>query len=610
MRKSILPIFLAANFLSAFFLPALFLPAKTSAQVSQSTADYLAISPKSDWVAMAQAAIGDSPADISFLKNIDGTTANDYATYILAITALGQDPRFFGEQNLVALLRLQAKDGQIGDSTLISDDIFALLALRSAGLPADDSLLSQTVAYLKNQQLPDGSWSYAADSSQGGIDMTAAAVMSLLSGGASKSDLVISRAVDYLANAQGGDAGFPDSPGSPSNTESTAWVLSALNKLGEDLNFWQKNGAGPADYLRSQEQSGGYFSHNSAATALNSFTPITTAYAAIALAGKFFPVASIAAPAEVSLRIEGRADTVCQTKAEAKSAMDAVKSAAVSCGYAYTIIDTQYGPYLKAINNEEAAGLVGWSFLVNNESLQIGAADYLVNPDDEVLLYYGNWDDLPLRVTHSASVELNSSSAAKVEKYDYNNDVWQPAAGATLRRGSESFVVGADGQATLNWTTAGASLLWASGDKLIRSAKVLVSAGQDSGQAQNLPLAVDIVNSAPDDGHSGDPGQEGGLVFSVSGDLNFGSLSAGQSQSKNITISNAGAVNIAVTASVSESSFFASNLSIDQSNLAGWRKQIAAAGSQSASVKLSVPANYSGAGRERGVLIIWANPLN
>ena len=610
MKKSILSILLIVSFLSAFFLPVLSLPIKTSAAVSQSVTDYLAGAPSGDWVVMARSAIGDGQGDTSFLREVDGQSANDYSSYILAITALRQDPRFFGEQNLVALLRRQVKDGQIGDPTLISDDIFGLLALRSAGLSADDGLLTQTSAYLKSQQLPDGSWGYGANSGQGGIDMTAMAVMALLSGGVAKTDVAITKGVNYLANAQGGDGGFPDLPGNSSNTESTAWALSALNKLGEDLNFWRKNGIGPTEYLAARQQPAGYFIHDAASSSgPNSFAPITTAYAAIALSGKFYPINSIAAPPEVNLRIEGQTDTICQTKAEAKTAMDAVKSAALDCGYAYTIVNTQYGPYLKAINSEEAAGLLGWSFLVNNQSLSVGAADYLVADDDEILLYYGNWDDLPLRVTHVGKVDLNSTASAKVKKYDYNNNTWQPAAGATLHRGGETFSIGPDGSVSLNWPTAGASLLWASGDNLIRSAKVLVAAGQDSGQAQNLALAVDIISSSPNDGPDS-PGPDSGLVFSVSGDLDFGSLAAGQNASRNITIANSGAVNIAATASVADSAFFAGNLAVDQTAVSQWQKQIGAGANLTASVKLSVPAGYSSSGRQQGSLVIWANPVN
>lgn len=369
------------------------------AQVPPAVGSYLGTIKNSDWAIMGQAALGITPSDLSFLKTIDGPTANDYATYILAITSLGLDPRYFGSENLVESLRQKASSGQLGDPTLLNDDMFGLLALASAGITAGDSLMASEAAYIKSKQFADGSWDFAAASISGSVDMTAMGIMALRAAGVASSDQSLVKASSYLLASQNNDGGWPMMPGSSSNTESTAWVLSTIYTLGEQPSFWSKNNLTAVDYLSERFQPDGHAAFDSSATAVTARTPVTTSYAAIALAGKYYPVRTLSALVDVNLQVEGNLARICATSTTARTALDAVRSAASSCNYTYHIQDTQYGPYLDVINNEAASGLIGWIFRVNNEPLQVGANDYLVKANDNILLYYGSWDSLPPRLT-------------------------------------------------------------------------------------------------------------------------------------------------------------------------------------------------------------------
>ena len=101
---------------------------------------------------------------------------------------------------------------------------------------------------------------------------------------------VLSLSVPLLSKAQKDDGGFPVAPGSNSNTESTAWVLSALYALGDSLSIWSPKGVSPEAYLLAQVQSSGHAGFDASSKNITGRTPTTTAYAAIALSGKYFPI--------------------------------------------------------------------------------------------------------------------------------------------------------------------------------------------------------------------------------------------------------------------------------------------------------------------------------
>src|SRR3989344_1396098 len=119
---------------------------KTSAKA------YLLNHSNSPWATMGLAAIGETQIPSDHLKTVLSNTANDYAKTILAITALDKDPRTFTSEDYIAKLKTFHTQNQIGDSTTINDDIFAMLALVSSGEPLTDPAISDAKKIILQNQ--------------------------------------------------------------------------------------------------------------------------------------------------------------------------------------------------------------------------------------------------------------------------------------------------------------------------------------------------------------------------------------------------------------------------------------------------------------------------
>ncbi|HSA83351.1 MAG TPA: prenyltransferase/squalene oxidase repeat-containing protein, partial [Patescibacteria group bacterium] len=221
----------------------------------------------SQWSAIAFASNGIDVATVTnptislktFLESdipASPSAATDWEPRILAIVAIGGDPTNFGGVNYVANLESFANGGQMGDICSLNDDIFGLLALIAAGSAADDQIKKEILAYLIAQQDPtDGGFSFSAqgcDWYATSADMTGAAVQALVAAkehGMVDSGLqtAIDKAKAYLLTNQSGDGGFGYF--GFSDTDTTGWVLQALNVLGMENS---PEAASASAYLRSQ----------------------------------------------------------------------------------------------------------------------------------------------------------------------------------------------------------------------------------------------------------------------------------------------------------------------------------------------------------------------
>ncbi|OGF52524.1 hypothetical protein A3I27_02825 [Candidatus Giovannonibacteria bacterium RIFCSPLOWO2_02_FULL_43_11b] len=395
--------------LSAFVLLPLF---PVRGNVDQSIA-YLKTKTPNPWITMALSAVGENP-DVDYLKSFVGASASDYEAAILALTAAGKDPRSFPNENFVQKLKSFYSNGQIGDPSLLNDDIFGLLALLAAGEPIGDEVASGAKNFIVQNQKEDGGWAFAL-STGSDTNMTSMTLMALLEAGASKTDANISKAVGYLKDAQNSDGGFPYDPkssfGTSSDASSDAWALSALNKLGEDLNGWKKDGQGPSEHLSGLEAPSGYFEFQKG-SGEDAFSLVTTSYAVIALSGKYYPVSKIALQENpsVSFKIEGKTKTYCKGEAQAPDALELVKIAASNCNFTYNIKDTSYGPYLEQIGDDKASGTDGWLYAVNFILPNIGAADYKLKIGDYVLWHFGEFDWQPQSSSVTLSAKVGGSA--------------------------------------------------------------------------------------------------------------------------------------------------------------------------------------------------------
>ncbi len=246
-----------------------------------------------DWTAMALAASGEQSTDASSLQTFSGSSATDYAKRILALTALGKNPVAYTGADLVAGLKAMAQGGQLGNASWLNDDAWGILALRSAGAPANDAVVREAAQFLTANQNADGGWSWGVGYDSDTND-TAAVLMALSEAGYASSHPAMTSAVAYLATQQNPDAGFAYQlpcawPAcDASDSASTSWVISALGKLGLDASSWTKGAATPFTFLQTLQTGDGSFKWQAGDP---SGSPAMTAYAVVALTGKSYPVA-------------------------------------------------------------------------------------------------------------------------------------------------------------------------------------------------------------------------------------------------------------------------------------------------------------------------------
>jgi len=580
----------------------MFPPLETSATYEVNEArTYLIAHSNNPWSTMGLATLENSDIATNHLLSVSGTNAIDYAAPILAITALGQNPRTFGSTDYVAALKSYYTENQIGDSSTLNDDFFGILALISAGEPSTDPIILSSKNFISSHQNSDGGWGYAI-SSNSDTNMTAAGILALLASGAESSDSQIQSSFTFLQTLQNDDGGFPYFPGSSSDSSSTAWVIWALNALNINPASLVKSNKTPVSYLESNQSAQGFFKFQNDSEE-DAFSAVTTAYAVLALQGRELPLNIVTNNSSVqkfSFRIEGLGETICLGEAVGPTAMDIIKNAKSICGFTYEIKDTDWGPYLKRINNDEAEGELGWLYLINNTSLFVGAADYEMQIGDSVLWYYGGFDWQPTRLTLSAEqVDANQSVTATVEFFSDNS--WSSLSGASVYFGADTIITSDNGQVGISLQD-GFYEVFAQKEGYIRSNSILLKVGQGASSSVDLTVTVE------DGDVKGDDTAEDTISFIVdTSNLDFGKLNPGSSATKNITISNNGASDICIEALVSGDSLFTENLDLNSVSWKNFETDIAQDSSQMVDVELSIPTSYSdGSGARSAQLIFWA----
>ena len=240
----------------------------------------------SDWAMTALAAAGVNAADVrtsaldptaqdyyldEWQTEGPGGAGTDAARGILAGVAGGiQTSRLSTasdttKSNLVARLAELWDGTQIGDTGLLNDDIFGVLALNQAGAPQE--MLQRVVDELRAGQLPGGGWSWSASpSAPADTDMTGAAIAAFCAAGVAPTDPDVAEALALLHSLQdpatGGFIAPPESFGVGVNTDSTAWVASGLIQCGIDPQgpeWTTAQSKTPFDYLVSLQRPDGHF---------------------------------------------------------------------------------------------------------------------------------------------------------------------------------------------------------------------------------------------------------------------------------------------------------------------------------------------------------------
>lgn len=199
------------------------------------------------------------------------TSVTDYERHAMALMALGINPFNGTSKDVVTPIRNAFDGTQVGDSSLVTDDIFALFPLLHSGSVQFDPTIRAIAAHIIATQKPNGSWENSAD-------VTAAAMQALgplyTTPGYGMS---LGMGAGYLASTEQSDGGW-------NSIDSTSWVMTMVNsvKEGDPTRapvFASTSGKTPADSLNTAQQSDGGVASSGDRT-------WSTAYAIVAASGK------------------------------------------------------------------------------------------------------------------------------------------------------------------------------------------------------------------------------------------------------------------------------------------------------------------------------------
>ena len=390
MKKYILVLFLAVGgvFLNHFLL---------GFATTDDLLRFVQSQPLNHWTAMARVSAGDVPVNAKDLCQVVGTEAIDYTGPILGLTSAGIDPRICGI-DLVLALKSKINNNQIGSPALLNDDVFAVLALISAGEPVSSVSVQAGVQTLLANQQTNGSFGFTPGGKDD-ADMTASAVWALSSAGEVGA---VQKARAFLQTKQNPDGGFPMYGSVSSNPFTTSWVL--LAGVGGDR---------ARQYLNS----------------LGSSTEAGS-YRLLALSGKTVPLRIISAPNQtisnpaLYFKIIGKTNQECSGQTDGNTALEVMKNGAISCGFSFDISGGSDNSYVRRIGSDTAEGLFGWMFTVNDSLAAMSAGLVLVKPQDKVLWFYGEVGQTPpmfgnLSASQTVSVETQARVGLAVVVNDH-----------------------------------------------------------------------------------------------------------------------------------------------------------------------------------------------
>jgi hypothetical protein len=428
--------------------------------------------------------------------------------------------------------------------------------------------------------------------------MTAAAIVALVASGIPQSDSKIQNAFAYLKTAQNPDGGFTYDPqssyGTASDSSSTAWAVWALNAAGINPLDFSKSGNSPINYLESSQAPEGFFRYQTGSSE-DAFSPVTTAYAVIALAGKTLPLYVFTGTAEFEFRIEGKSNTVCSGQAPGPTALDIVKNASTQCGFSYHIQSTSFGPYLDQIGDDKAEGLIGWLYLVNYIAPPKGAADYTLKPGDSIIWYYGDFSWKPARIGLTNTEVAGGASVTATVEY-FADNAWTALFEAEVFFGTSNILTDAAGKAVIR-AADGYYKIFAEKDGYVRTSSLLLEVGALVENQVNLSVNIEKGQV-----------QASRISFLVTpSSIDFGTLKPGESASKNLTINNSGTVAITVESIVGGDEIFLNNLLLDAISWKNFREHVAAGNAKEVSAALNAPLIYTAQeGNKTAALTFWA----
>ncbi len=333
----------------------------------------------SSWVVMAVAAAGQDPHTwtagsnslVTYLRdnasaNLDPNKATDWERSILAIVAAGENPHSFGGIDYVTKL-LSFYDGtQMGDSALLNDDCWGILALK--GIGEGSQMIPNIAGFIKSKQNSDGGWSWTVGGASDADD-TAAAISALAAAGESTSSQSLTNAINYLKSQQQSNGGFVSE--GTTNSAVDAWTIRAIRDLGQSptADQWQNTGNNPVGHLLSLQDTDGVFKWT---LAQRSNPEWMTAYAIPALLGTSWPKDTL--PPVISNLIPVSGSSISTT------------NLVISASYADTISGINPSTaklYLDSIDVSGSASITASGISYNASNLNAGTHTVRVSVSDK-----------------------------------------------------------------------------------------------------------------------------------------------------------------------------------------------------------------------------------
>lgn len=117
--------------------------------------------------------------------------------------------------------------------------------------------------------------------------------------------------------------------------------------------------------------------------------------ALIAAAAAALALAPLAQAARVSIRVEGRTQTIfarAPRVLEAQTPLQALELSSRAGEFYVHVQQTSFGPFVDQIGLYPSAGSSGWVYKVNGASPPVGSDQYALRDGDSVLWYWADFD--------------------------------------------------------------------------------------------------------------------------------------------------------------------------------------------------------------------------
>jgi hypothetical protein len=145
-------------------------------------------------------------------------------------------------------------------------------------------------------------------------------------------------------------------------------------------------------------------------------------------------LASVGLAAQITIRVEGKTQTIFGSKPvaiDAANALQALDVASTLGEFYYGVTHSSFGDYVSQIGKYPGVGSAGWVFKVNGVSPPVGADQVQLKDGDAVLWYYADFGPNGGPPTLQLTADANSANCYKVEAFDDAGRL-VPAAGVVL----------------------------------------------------------------------------------------------------------------------------------------------------------------------------------